>query len=115
LHKRFFKLLTKADIILIFFLIVIIILSSVFILENLSNNSIYAVCELEDRPPKKINLEKNTKIELKNGMALEVKQWKNSSDGIRLPPTNLCQTRMDKKPERYDCMRPKQNHNLFKK
>ncbi|MBS3741627.1 MAG: NusG domain II-containing protein [Candidatus Cloacimonetes bacterium] len=71
IRKLFLDILSTADKILIIIIAVLIILLSLHIIFPESNDSLHAICEIDGKIEKRIHLQKNKKIDLKNGIILE--------------------------------------------
>ena len=73
-NKFFYKSFSKPDIFLIVVIIFIAFFSSVIAFKKDNSKNSYAICEIDGKPVRKISLDKDQKIDLNNGMELEVKK-----------------------------------------
>jgi len=69
--KLFLDILSTADKILIIIIAVLIILLSLHTIFPESNDSLHAICEIDGKIEKRIHLQDNKKIDLKNGIIVE--------------------------------------------
>jgi len=74
LNKTLRKSFNRADIFLIVVVIIIVIISSIIAFRKDKQQNSYAICEIDSKFFRKIALDKTQKIELDNGMELEVKK-----------------------------------------
>ena len=74
LNKNLRKSFNDADIFLIVVIIFVLIISSIFAFRKSNPQTSYAICEIDGKPVRKISLDKEQKIDLNNGMELEVKK-----------------------------------------
>jgi len=72
INQSLIKSFNKADIILIVIL-TILICSSFFAITKKNQPTSYAICEVDGKVVKKILLSKSQRVDLKNGMELEIK------------------------------------------
>ena len=74
LRKTLLKSFNKADISLIVVIIFITVFLSIIAFQKDNSKNTYAICEIDGKPVRKISLDKDQKIDLNNGMELEVKK-----------------------------------------
>lgn len=73
LRKTLLKSFNKADISLIVVIIFIAIISGIIAFRKDNSKNSYAICEIDGKVVKKILLSKSQRVDLKNGMELEIK------------------------------------------
>ena len=76
LNKLFYNILTSSDKFLILAIIILIVILSIHTILPKPSKSVLAICEINGKEKQKIHLGKDKKVDLKNGILLEIKNNK---------------------------------------